>query len=209
MAARQLYQCLIDYSRDEAQKPEFSPTASPVLSDSSLVAQRAEQSARDGRGELELSEQILIIAAGRVAVFAAAWAMKDYVTLFELLQGKQIDQLTKRAVSPWSQGPTASLASQNLIQADVDRFEAEQRKSGNRESVESNDDGELSPRSDGAPREFRAVLPKRANDYLERLLTLLILVRFSATLEQFLAVNSIADAEQSLLMKQLSACQVT
>lgn len=105
MAARQLYQCLIDYSRDEVQKPEFSPTASPVLTDSSSVIVRADAATKHGRGDLELSEQILIIAAGRVAVFAAAWAMKDFMTLFELLQGKQIDQLTKRTVSPWSEGP--------------------------------------------------------------------------------------------------------
>lgn len=91
-------------------------------------------------------------------------------------------------------------------QLDVERFEAAKLPASKRDSVDSAEEGELSPRSEHFTE--KAILPNRANDYLERLLTLLILVRFIATLEQFLAVNSIADAEQSLLMKQLSACQV-
>lgn len=101
LVARQLYQCLIDYTSplitDALRASGTTLRASGTIPAPAIFVGIS-------RPELPLNDQIAIIAACRLAVFSAAWAVTDYMTMLELLQGKQIDQLTKARVRSWVEG---------------------------------------------------------------------------------------------------------
>jgi hypothetical protein len=50
---------------------------------------------------LSTDDLIIVITSLQLGLFACAWLVGDFLTLFELLQGKQLDQLTKSAISPF------------------------------------------------------------------------------------------------------------
>lgn len=60
---------------------------------------------------LSTDDLIIIIMSLQLGLFSCAWLVGDFLTLFELLQGKMLDQLTKSAISPFRRenpGPKSS-----------------------------------------------------------------------------------------------------
>eukprot|EP01127_Copromyxa_protea_P005104 TRINITY_DN1494_c0_g2_i3.p1 TRINITY_DN1494_c0_g2~~TRINITY_DN1494_c0_g2_i3.p1 ORF type:complete len:1196 (-),score=285.54 TRINITY_DN1494_c0_g2_i3:5-3070(-) len=196
--------------------PPARPVQSPVSGSETPSGEKEREKEREKEGEkgekqemedttLPFSDQFLVIAASRIGVFATAWALSDYVTMFELVEGRQIDQLSSPEVTRWHP------------------YQAKQPKKNSDDQVEETKKDPANKYSSGLSlldelwRDAKVAMPKSkkeaqditfrtsSQNYLKRLMHLIIFKKFSDILLHFLSANSFgASSHSSFTVAHLS-----
>lgn len=163
---------------------------------------------QDHEINLTTDHQIMVLASCLVGMFCCAWTVRDYVTLFELINSPQIDQLTKSRVCSFEQDRqlwdhwTAKLEEQDRKkhQDDEDSEPEEQATPQSKQNDlglslteellrEHRQQAAMKDQRIKDDQDAKFTLSNRSRSYLEDLMRLMILKKFSETLNQYLSIN--------------------